>query len=54
MTMVGNCAKVYSSKYTISVALGYLVVSNMKLSNPVDQPESISTAPTWRMEGIVL
>ena len=38
---------------TISVALGYFFVSKMKLLNPVDHPESISTAPTFiqREEG---
>lgn len=37
--------------FTISVALGYFLVSNMKLLKPVDQPESISTAPTCCMAG---
>ena len=32
---------------TIWVALGYFFVSNMKLLNPVDHPESMSTAPTY-------
>ncbi len=33
--------------FTISEALGNLCVSNWKLLKPVDQPESISTAPTY-------
>lgn len=32
---------------TMLLALGYFFVSKMKLLKPVDQPESMSTAPTW-------
>ena len=30
------------------LALGYFSVLKMKLLYPVDHPESMSTAPTWR------
>lgn len=33
--------------FTIADAFGYFSVSKMKLLNPVDHPESKSTAPTF-------